>query len=60
MALRFKGIEYEADPEHRRINFECFRFDDRSGPLMVNIGRRGWRTGRWSFWEKGRLKYFSR
>eukprot|EP00973_Karenia_brevis_P030341 4183132-Karenia_brevis.AAC.1 len=34
-----EGIEYEADPKHRKIILEYFGFNDKTKPLMVNGDR---------------------
>eukprot|EP00973_Karenia_brevis_P078454 10892400-Karenia_brevis.AAC.1 len=34
-----KGIEYEADPKHRRMTLEFFGFDDKSNLSSVNGDR---------------------
>eukprot|EP00973_Karenia_brevis_P006730 914493-Karenia_brevis.AAC.1 len=43
-----EGIEYEADPKHRKVILEYFGFNGRSKPGMVN----GDREDRVEDWEE--------
>eukprot|EP00973_Karenia_brevis_P088374 12254077-Karenia_brevis.AAC.1 len=46
-----EGIEYEADPKHRRIILEYFGFDNKTKPCMMN-GDKEDRVEEWEeeFW----------
>ena len=53
------GLEYEADPKHRKLIMEHFGFDEESSGLVFlmvrRIGRRR-RNGRKYYWRKMRRR----
>ena len=52
--LRADGIEYEADPKHRKLIMEHFGFDDESSHLVFN-GEKDWRKE--EAWEEDELQF---